>query len=184
MKSSSNQSLILTASHCGHRTTQWTTGTGTLVGRVTGVNELYDVSLIPAFSAHREWDGSNPEFSLPLDGTAYSFNGDFVCHDGYTSRVVCNIQVTNGDVVNFMVRGPRYGNTFRAIGVIGRQVNGSIAVRGGDSGGLVFAIDGPSTRQVRGLVSASVDGTNGTGIFWTEALDIYAQFGLRLTEQG
>lgn len=183
VKNGSGSQFMVTASHCGHNGTHWKTGRGVDVGNVVGVNEGWDASLIAAESAAREWDGSNPEFSLRLNATRYSYNGDLVCHDGYPSRVVCGIQVDNEDVQNFRVRGPRYGNTFSARGVIGHQVNGGRASQGGDSGGLVFAINGNDTREVRGIVSADVDGTNGNSMFWTEAFDIYNAFGVHLTDR-
>jgi len=183
VKDGSGNQFMVTASHCGHTGTHWQTGRGVAVGNVVRFNEGWDASLIAAQSAAWEWDGSNPEFTVRLNATRYSFTGDLVCHDGYPSRVVCGIRVDNEDAQNFHVRGPRYGNTFSARGVIGHQVDGGRASQGGDSGGLVFAINSSSTREVRGIVSADVDGTNGNSMFWTEALDIYNAFGVHLTDR-
>lgn len=114
---------------------------------------------------------------------SYSYLNDLVCQDGYTSGVMRNIRVTNQDEQNFAVEGHRYGNTFSARGVIGEAVSGYCGVEEGDSGGLVFKINSTTTREVRGIVSSSVDGTNCRGIFWTEATDIYNTWGLHLTDR-
>ncbi|MFJ1796865.1 hypothetical protein [Kitasatospora griseola] len=63
-------------------------------------------------------------------------------------------------------------------GVKGSKVDGGVAVRQGDSGGLVFANTG-LTGQARGLVSGIGSGGSNE-ILWTEVTDIYNAFGLRL----
>jgi hypothetical protein len=184
VKNGSGHQYILTASHCGHTGTHWRTGRGLDVGNVVNYSEHWDAALIDASSGAYEWDGPpGPTANfIRLSGTAYSYNGDLVCQDGYTTGVACGIRVDNEDVTDFRVRGDRYGNTFSARGVRGHQVNGGVAFQHGDSGGLVFAINSSTTRQVRGLGSALVDGMGVNGIFWTEALDIYNQFGVHLTD--
>ncbi len=54
-------------------------------------------------------------------------------------------------------------------------MGGYIAIKPGDSGGLVFGITG-DTRQARGINSWG----GGTTARWTEAIDIYNTWGLRL----
>jgi hypothetical protein len=173
---------IITASHCAHTGAIVYNGGGTREGTVSEYHEGWDAAKYPVTSsAPYEFDGVPSAYDpRPLSGTAYSYNGDSVCQDGYTSGVICGIQVVNEDVQNFMVRGERYGNTFAVRGVIGRRAN-STAVRPGDSGGLVFAIpySGATVREVRGIVSASVDG-HSDEIFWAEALDIYNTFHVHL----
>lgn len=173
---------IITASHCAHTGAVIYNGAGTREGTVSEYHENWDAAKYPVSSSGAfEFDGSPSAYDpRPLSGTKYSYNGDSVCQDGYTSGVICGIQVVNQDVQNFMVRGERYGNTFAVRGVIGRRAN-STAVRPGDSGGLVFAIpySGATVREVRGIVSASVDG-HSDEIFWTEALDIYNTFHVHL----
>ncbi|GAA1978301.1 hypothetical protein [Catenulispora subtropica] len=173
---------IITASHCAHTGAVIYNGGGAKEGTVSEYHENWDAAKYPvSASGAYEFDGSPSAYDpRPLSGTKYSYNGDSVCQDGYTSGVICGIQVVNQDVQNFMVRGERYGNTFAVRGVIGRRAN-STAVRPGDSGGLVFAIpySGATVREVRGIVSASVDG-HSDEIFWTEALDIYNTFHVHL----
>jgi hypothetical protein len=100
--------------------------------------------------------------------------------------VICNIRVLNQDAT-LTVHASAFPD-FTARGVIGQQYSGEwdAAVRSGDSGGLVFTVNGDHlTRQVRGVVSASYGtrvGSDGANeVFWTEALDIYKQFGVHLT---
>lgn len=173
---------IITASHCAHTGAVIYNGAGTKEGTVSEYHEGWDAAKYPvSASGAYEFDGSPSAYDpRPLSGTRYSYNGDSVCQDGYTSGVICGIQVVNQDVQNFQVRGERYGNTFAVRGVIGRRAN-STAVRPGDSGGLVFAIpsSGATVREVRGIVSASVDG-HSDEIFWTEAIDIYNAFHVHL----
>ncbi|MFJ8443371.1 hypothetical protein [Kitasatospora griseola] len=95
----------------------------------------------------REWDGpTSSSFTLYVTSSAYSGNGDYVCQDGYASGIICNIKVTDDDVIWTGANGIDHR------GVKGVQVDGGVAVRKGDSGGLVFANTG-TTRQARGLVS-------------------------------
>ncbi|MFL6111134.1 MAG: hypothetical protein ACJ786_07270 [Catenulispora sp.] len=173
---------IITASHCGHTGAVIYNGAGTREGTVSEYHSNWDAAKYPvSSSAAFEFDGSPSAYDpRPLSGTKYSYNGDSVCQDGYTSGVICGIQVVNQDVQNFMVRGERYPGTFAVRGVIGRRAN-STAVRPGDSGGLVFAVpySGATVREVRGIVSASVDG-HSDEIFWAEALDIYNAFHVHL----
>lgn len=173
---------IITASHCAHTGAVIYNGAGTREGTVSEYREGWDAAKYPvSASGAKEFDGSQSAYDpRPLSGTKYSYNGDSVCQDGYTSGHICGIQVVNQDVQNFRVYGERYNNTFSVRGVIGRRAN-STAVRPGDSGGLVFAIpySGATVREVRGIVSAPVNG-HSDEIFWTEALDIYNAFHVHL----
>jgi hypothetical protein len=175
---SSSQQYIVTASHCARTGVAIHNGAGAYEGTVSAYNTLWDASIYPVSSAGPyEWDGTTaPYFALHLIGTAYSYDGDLVCQDGYTSLVVCGIQVTNQDL--YITQPAARYPSFVARGVWGEQVNGGIAGRPGDSGGLVFTINQDGvTRQVRGIVSG---GDNGSGMFWTEALDIYNHLGVHL----
>jgi hypothetical protein len=61
-------------------------------------------------------------------------------------------------------------------GVEAHQVNGGTAVRGGDSGGLVFALLSGNVRQARGINSFG----GGTLLRWTEAPFIFSTFSMSL----
>ncbi|MCJ1677555.1 S1 family peptidase [Streptomyces sp. APSN-46.1] len=177
-RKSDNRSYLITAAHCfsdGNSVyTGWEGGGRNYIGQVTARANLWDAIAVDTtntgVTAGREWDGPvNNSFTLALTSSAYSYNGDYVCQDGYSSGVVCNIKVVNQD---------KYWTGSNGVdhrGVEGTQVNGSTAIRGGDSGGLVFSITG-STRQARGINSWG----GGSTIRWTEVIDIYNTWGLQL----
>ncbi|MCW2943092.1 MAG: hypothetical protein JWN00_6077 [Actinomycetia bacterium] len=174
MADSSGRTYISIASHCGHTGTTWYTGGGHTVGTVSGYSTQWDVAIIPTSSVAEEYDTGGRLFYL--DSTAYSYNGDYVCQNGYTSQMVCGIKVNNADI--YVTLGAERYSSFTARGVTGYRVGGGTACQGGDSGGLVFSIDGSTTRQIRGQVSGTINGTGGNTMFWTEALDIYSAYGL------
>jgi hypothetical protein len=145
----------------------------------------------------REWDatliygtGNNADESdtsgwLPLTSTAYSYNGDYVCHDGQRSFSLghptpCGIRVTNQD----MYCGPHTGCpglSFTARGVWGV---GPWGAANGDSGATIFAVKGGgNNRQARGVLSDGDPGDGAPGVFWTEAIDIFRYYNLRLNPQ-
>lgn len=113
-----------------------------------------------------------------VNSYAYSYNGDSVCQDGarsyYTGHgVPCGIVVNNQDIYYSYVWDDGSAHTSR--GVSGTA---GYAVTQGDSGALVFTINGSSTRQARGQVSAESNG--GSTLYWVEATDIFNHLGLHL----
>ncbi len=150
--------------------------TGNAVGTTIANSQTYDA--VEISGADNNADESDTGRYLPLTSTAYSYNGQYVCHDGQRSAALghetpCGIKVTNQDTT-FAVGG------YTARGVEGIDVNGWGSV-GGDSGATVFASTG-STRQARGIVSTvGQDNTpDQKRVDWTEATDIFNTFGLRL----
>lgn len=173
----SGKGYIVTASHCGRTGVRFVTGNGTVMGTATNHSTWWDASLIPAPSARWEYDGpaGGAYEAYKLTSTAYSYEGDYVHQNGYTSGVVGGIVVDDGDVQTTV--WTHYYGSWTSRGVRGHQVGGGCSVRPGDSGGLVFRYVNDANRQVRGLVSAGDCGR----LFWTEALDIYNTFGVTLT---
>jgi hypothetical protein len=174
---------MVTAAHCAHTNDTISDGDGHVMGTVVNYSTLWDAAIY--------YVGSNPvkddnadEFDgppsttryFPLRGTQYSYNGQSVCQDGYTSGVVCGITVTDQDRTECFP-GERYPG-FCARGVLGTR--SGAAVRPGDSGGLVFCVcEGSSSwRQVRGGVTGWVG--SDSNMFWTESLDVYRAFGIHL----
>ncbi|MFG3056932.1 hypothetical protein ACGFZP_39090 [Kitasatospora sp. NPDC048239] len=183
VKDGSGHNYLITASHCGRNGVVYRNGNGSVIGGAVRTATQWDAVLIDAPSAAWEFDGPQDTFrKFQLVGTRYSYEGDLVCQDGYVDGVICGIEVDDEDVKNFTVQDGNYGE-FTARGVIGHQVNGGCANNHGDSGGLVFGLNDASTRHVRGIVSALVDGMGCNGIFWTEAPDIYSTFGVHLTDR-
>ncbi|MFB7946434.1 hypothetical protein ACFC6L_16130 [Kitasatospora phosalacinea] len=178
---SDGRSILITAAHCfpdgASVYTGWENGGRNYIGKVSGRANTWDAIAIDTTgtgpTAGLEWDGPvSSSFVLSLTSSAYSYNGDYVCHDGYRSGVVCNIKVVADDITWTGENGVNHR------GVQGRQVDGGTAVQGGDSGGLVFSITG-STRQARGIVSGG-DKNNNSVMVWTEVTDVFNTFGLQL----
>ncbi|MET9293653.1 hypothetical protein [Streptomyces sp. NPDC003077] len=180
-KNGSNKPYIVTASHCGRTGNLVRNGGGVYEGTISEYQTRWDAALYPVKDVEAyEWDGhSNNSRIVPLKGTSYSLKGNYVCQDGYTSGVVCNIKVYDDDI---WTRVSSSYPTFEARGVAGQKMGGGKAVQAGDSGGLVFALNGGANkpRKVLGLVSAEHRGSE-TNMFWTEAKDIYRAFNVHLT---
>ena len=181
-RNSDGRSFVITAAHCyGNGVTVytgWESGGRNRIGVVTNRNNLHDAIAVDTSSTGQtlslEWDGLRPGPYQVLDvsGSAFSFNGDMTCQDGYSSGIVCGLRVIDD---NFQWTG---GNGVAHQGVQAQQVNGLRAGRGGDSGGLVFAcLNNCSTRRARGIVSG---GDTGTIINWTESPFILTAFGMSL----
>jgi hypothetical protein len=156
------------------------------MGTVSSVNAYWDTEAISTGKSYGSGSNSdeadqptNQNYAVNSD--AYSYNGDSVCQDGarsyYTGHgVPCGIEVINQDVTYRLTWDDGSVHTVR--GVEGYAWKSGWAVTQGDSGGLVFSVNGTTTRQARGSVSASSDGT--VHIYWTEAPDILSGFGLHL----
>jgi len=187
VRRSDNQPVIVTANHCFRVGTALYTAAGptfrygnrlrgNYVGRVSATAPRWDAEILPAANNADENDTNR---YVPLRSVAYSLAGDYVCHSGQRSASLghptpCGIKVTDPDITYSF-----NGGTVR--GVEGVDVNGWGSVNG-DSGAIVFAISGPGVRQARGIVSnGGADGTpDQRRVQWTEAVDIFNQFGLKL----
>jgi hypothetical protein len=178
---------MVTAAHCvvfGASNTIYD-GNGRFMGNVVGLDTHWDAAIYYVGSNARtddnadEFDGppSSIHF-LPLRNTHYSFHNQFVCQDGFTSGVVCGIQVVNQD------RTICYPGYACVRGVLGFRSAGTAALHG-DSGALVFCVcEGSSPwREVRGGVTG-MDPEQHPGdtryMFWTESLDVYNRFHIHL----
>ncbi|MEY9969593.1 hypothetical protein ABIA33_007682 [Streptacidiphilus sp. MAP12-16] len=189
VRTSDNHPIMITAAHCfgvgtqvytgGGSTWGWGNGlTGNWVGKVTSRNQTWDAETLDG--ANNNADESDNESWKPLTSVKYSLVGDPVCQSGARSAYFghgtpCGIKVTNQDLW-FPVDG------YNSRGVEGVDVNGWGSVQG-DSGGIVFAItDSSNNRQARGVISAG--GADGTAdqarVDWTEAIDIFNAYGLKL----
>lgn len=183
--------VMITAAHCFAIGTRVYTGAGTpgdfgngLVGNYVGT----------AAANNREWDaveltGANDNGDesdrygwKPLTSVAYSYDGDYVCQNGAASFFLghptpCGIKVTDDDLY-FKIGG------YWARGVEGVDVHGW-GSHNGDSGGTVFAVEPNGARQARGIVSSGgADGTvDQQRVDWTEAVDIFRAFDLKLNPQ-
>ncbi|GAA2055693.1 hypothetical protein GCM10009839_75610 [Catenulispora yoronensis] len=196
VRKSDGHPIMITAAHCyGVGTAVYTrAGTagdysnglkGNYVGTVTARVQEWDAETIDG--ANNNADESDTTGWLPLTSFAYSYNGDYVCHDGQRSFFMghptpCNIKVSNQD----MYCGPSTGCpglSYTARGVWGNAVNNGWGAAGGDSGATIFAVGSGGVRQARGLLSDGTPGDGTPGVFWTEATDIFNAFGLTLNPQ-
>ena len=190
VRKSDGRPVMITASHCfgvGQRVytaagTTWGWGNrrlGDFVGTVTSRQLTWDAE--PLIGANNNADESDVNTWIPLTSVRYSYLGDWVCHSGARSASLghstpCGIKVTNQDL------------WFPIAGHLSRGVEGVDVVHGwgsfnGDSGGTVWAATGnPRARQARGIVSSGgLDGTRDQRrVDWTEAVDIFNAFGLKL----
>jgi hypothetical protein len=172
-----NGSYYVTAAHCGHTGDNVYNGDGAIEGRVIDYNTTYDAALVDARAAQLEFDGGQWDYNIyGYYGAAYSHIGDYVCQDGWTSGIVCSIHVTRVGVWTSHSGGNYPWTT--SYGAMGQNDNGGAVTQPGDSGALVFAcVNGCSSRQARGLVLGT---TNGSDLFFTEAPDILNTFGLTM----
>ncbi len=187
VRKSDNVPVMVTAKHCFAIGKRIYTGAGatfqygnrrlgSYVGRVTAAAAHWDAETIPAPDNADESDTSR---WMPLSSVSYSYLGDYVCQSGQRSAALghptpCGIKVTNQDITYVF-------NGAKVRGVEGVDIHGWGSVNG-DSGGTVFANLGHGIRQARGIISNG--GKDGTAdqrrVQWTEAVDIFRQFGLKL----
>lgn len=160
---------------------------GNLIGTVHDLNaSMWDDAIVDTGLANGQGTNSDEADSpdnrwIPVDSYAYSYFGQSVCQDGarsyYTGHgVPCGIEVVNDDV--------EWSETWDDGSVVTvRGVGGDAdtwSSTEGDSGGLVFAVEGTNTRQARGIVEA---GDANVVTYWTEAPDIlnsFSTYGLHL----
>ena len=190
IRKSDGHPVMVTAAHCfgvGQRiytaagaTWSWSNGLlGNYVGTVTSRNTGWDAELL--VGANNNADESDVSGWIPLTSVQYSYVGDWVCHSGARSASLghstpCGIKVTNQDLW-FPIAG------HQARGVEGVDVVHGWGSVNGDSGGTVWAATGNAkARQARGIVSnGGLDGTSDQKrVDWTEAIDIFNAYGLKL----
>ena len=187
---SNRHPVMITAGHCFAVGAQVHTGAGTagvysglqgnLVGTVTSRVNEWDAAIVDG--ANNNADESDTTYWKPLTSAAYSYVGDFVCHDGQHSfysghPTPCGIKVTNGDLW-FPI------SNYTARGVEGIDVSTGWGSINGDSGATIFAKTSTGL-SARGVLSAGgADGTpDQRRVDWTEAPDIFAYYGLMLNPQ-
>lgn len=189
IRTSTGQPVLVTAAHCftvGQRvyTGAGTTGAfgngqvGSYVGTVTARTTEWDAETL--VGSDNNADESDTTGWKPLTSVAYSYDGDYVCQDGVASYFLnhgtpCGIKVTDDDIW-FPIGG------YWARGVEGIDYANGWGSHNGDSGGTVFATEPGNVRQARGIVSSGgADGTpDQRRVDWTEAVDIFRTYGLRL----
>ena len=196
IRKSDKHPIMVTAAHCfGVGTKVYTRGgtpgaysnglKGNYVGTVTARVQEWDAETIDG--ANNNADESDTTTWLPLTSFAYSYNGDYVCHDGqrsffYGHPTPCDIKVTDQD----KYCGPSTGCpglSYTARGVWGDAVTTAGARPTETAARRSSRSSAGGVRQARGLLSDGTPGDGTPGVFWTEATDIFNYYGLTLNPQ-
>jgi hypothetical protein len=150
------QTFILTAGHCGWPGGVFRNGIGTrTVGNGVQENVGHDILLVGATAGSRIYDGgglkvfeNRAQFSKAVSGWNDTFPNEWICQSGMMSGAVCGIQ--NSSNLAYSYVNSSNGETYSDL-VVATAANG-IAVRGGDSGGPVFTLNGDRV-VAKGVIS-------------------------------
>ncbi|MBL6275381.1 hypothetical protein JMF97_04310 [Micromonospora fiedleri] len=173
-----NAEYLVTAEHCFSVGNGIEAQGGAGIGRVQQENNPHDAAIINANASSQVW--VNDDYVFNFGAAQYSWDGEYVCHSGYTSYPNrCNIVVTHEAVQWDFGDGKGV-----RLGVEGWQCSGCAAVAKGDSGGPVWAIRSDGVLTSRGIVSGfhtDVDpGRSGEYILWTETPSVLTVLNLSL----
>jgi hypothetical protein len=157
---SGGHSYILTAAHCASGNDYLTSGDGTYMGPVYIDDWAYDILLIDTDGWHVIFDGPRNTTSTKnvLGWTGWA-SGELVCQSGEISGTICNIRQLYEISISFPQDHPDSDGDwgYTVYGMIKAwQIDGGIAVRGGDSGGPVFTIYGSGV-YAKGITSAGAE---------------------------
>ena len=146
------------------------------MGGVTREHYDYDLILIDTPGYHRMFDGprDNGGYYKDVLGWGYHATNELVCQSGVRSGVVCDLKTGSSTNVSWPSDHPDsdgdWGYTVYGL-IKTTQTNGATAVRGGDSGGPVFTLQGSGVRA-KGSVSAG----SGTTMYfqdWADVIRLY-----------
>jgi hypothetical protein len=165
------QEGVITAAHCAQTGHIVQNGNGSrTIGWTTSHDWYTDSSFTPTDAGSLTWDGepSNAaSYRRTFNGSAASWYGDWLCQLGATTGWRCNLFVWSDWYTAHL---SNFGYQFTARGVETVQTDGVSACIDGDSGGPVVAVNDPSSRQLRGIVSAHGWDSNGQdNMFFIEA---------------
>jgi hypothetical protein len=169
MTAVSGARYLLTAAHCAvvPYGTPVRDGLGTaVIGTIEGIDASLDTALIkvrpPADVNPRTWDGGVSDVRQPLGVNDdiesmkpivdwnNTFRGMYLCTSGSATGAHCNIKVKDADVsytndIGWKVKGS----------ALGKQVDGTVALGKGDSGGPIFLLYGERADAVAiGVIAA------------------------------
>ena len=167
-------SYVLTAAHCASDGDRLTAA-GTNMGPVYYDDWSYDILLINAPGWHVIFDGtSTTSVTKNVNSWGYWAKNELVCQSGATSGTICGLKQIESTDVYWPQSNPDsdgdWGYTVHGL-IKTTQVNGQTAVRGGDSGGPVFSLDGAGVRA-KGTVSAG----SGTTMYFQDWATVLSRF--------
>nr|BFE64480.1 hypothetical protein GCM10020063_090060 [Dactylosporangium thailandense] len=149
---STSATFMLTAGHCGKNNRSvligavWPGTNGNAMGTTAGNNvELDSMKIKTNAGAAIYNNNSTTEFSNPVIGSKYPFEGQFLCTSGAFSGTRCNAKVGEVDI--------EFGDRYPLAQL--DSLTSNILAGEGDSGGPVFQVNPQNTRQVYavGLIS-------------------------------
>ena len=168
-------SYMLTAGHCGRIFGGLFNGNySAWIGAASFENDAHDLLLVRANVGGRIYDGpvGVGEFSKAVAGWGWTTPGEYLCHSGSRSGVVCHIRNTN-NMAHTMCDTDAYGvrQCYSDL-VLAERVNGMTAALPGDSGGPVFGLAHDPNRVI---AKGTITGAGGKWLtyqdFGTAVLD-------------
>lgn len=134
VRNAANERFLLTAGHCGSNGNTIRDGVGEFIGTFTADNDTHDLGLVATpggVDDEMYIGGVDSNAVTAVIGWDWTFAGEYLCQSGGSSARDIGGPVCNLRVEKF--------NTDAGDAVEARQVDGAVAVRGGDSGGPVYA---------------------------------------------
>jgi hypothetical protein len=150
-----NEKFLSTAGHCGTLGSIWTSGAGSVIGRVQHKNTAHDAMFIRTAPAARIYWGPAVFFgrqsSKPVKGQSQNNNGDFVCLSGALTGAVCSAEIDNRNIVRCLP----VGGCVNLIGAIPRDPTLFVSGQGDSGGPVVTLTDNNAGVIARGTISGS-----------------------------
>ncbi|MEV4134229.1 hypothetical protein AB0J72_18910 [Dactylosporangium sp. NPDC049742] len=175
VRNGAGKEFLATAEHCFTSIgTGVEDGGGDQIGWVRHIDVLHDAELIETDASAGVWlNDTTVDFFTGYD---YSWDGEYLCHSGYTSNMVCSFYVSN-EAVQWTDDS---GKT--RVGVEGYACDACAVVDHGDSGGPVWALYSNGALESRGINSAGWGEVTGgyNHMLWTETPSILAALGVSL----
>jgi streptogrisin D len=147
--------FILTAGHCGSNGQAIYDSTGEYIGNFCNDNDGHDLGMVcpPGGVTPQMYVGDlNSNVVMRVEGWDWTFPGEYLCQSGGSSARDIGGPVCNLRVEKF--------NTDAGDAVEARQVDGQVAVRGGDSGGPVYSYSSAGNAIAKGINCYTYVGNN------------------------